>query len=101
MRVHVLAAVLVTALALCLGVSGGELACLLLAMGMVMAAEAMNTAVERLCDFAQKSPNQLIGTIKDIAAGSVLLSAVFAAAAGAVVFLPRLFRLAEYIQRII
>jgi len=101
MRVHVLAAVLVTVLALCLGVSRGEFACLLLAMGMVMAAEAMNTAVERLCDFIQKSPNQLIGTIKDIAAGSVLLAAVFAAAVGVAVFLPHLFRLIQFIQRII
>ena len=57
-------------------------------MGMVTAAEAMNTAVERLCDFIEEGHNPRIGIIKDIAAGAVLLAAVFAAAVGIVVFLP-------------
>lgn len=88
MRVHLVAAAAVVVAAACLGVSWGEWACLLLAMGMVTAAEAMNTAVERLCDFIEEGHNPRIGIIKDIAAGAVLLAAVFAAAVGIVVFLP-------------
>ncbi len=97
MRVHFAVAAAVAVLALCLKVSGGELACLLLAMGMVMAAEAMNTAVERLCDFVEESHNDRIGMIKDIAAGAVLLSAIFAAAVGVVVFLPHFIELIQLI----
>ena len=43
----------------------------------------------------------MIGKIKDIAAGAVLLAAVFAAAVGAVVFLPRLLGCIEMLQRYI
>ena len=38
-----------------------------------------------LCDFAQKSYNRFIGRTKDIAAGAVLVSAVFAAFVGVTV----------------
>ena len=101
MRVHAVVAAAVVALGLCLRVSRGELACLLLAIGMVTAAEAMNTAIERLCDFVEEARDHRIGLIKDIAAGGVLLCALFAAAAGAVVFLPHLWRLIQLIQRMI
>ena len=47
-----------------------------------IAAEAFNTAIEMLCDYAQKSYNPLIGKTKDIAAGAVLVCAVFAAFVG-------------------
>ena len=60
---------------------------LLVAMGVVTCAETMNTSIEKLCDFAQKRHSRIIGNIKDLAAGAVLLSAVFAALAGGVVLL--------------
>ena len=85
--------------AACLRVSGAEWACLLLAMGMVTAAEALNTAIERLCDFVEEGRNPQIGMIKDIAAGAVLLAALFAAAVGAAVFLPRILGCVEALQR--
>ncbi len=101
MRVHLGACVLVVLLAAWLGVGREEWACLLLAMGMVTAAEAVNTAIEGLCDFIEEGHNARIGKIKDIAAGAVLLAAVFAAAVGAVVFLPRLLGCIEMLQRYI
>ena len=101
MRVHLGACVLVVLLAAWLGVGRAEWACLLLAMGMVTAAEAVNTAIEGLCDFIEEGHNAQIGKIKDIAAGAVLLAAVFAAAVGAVVFLPRLLVCIEMLQRYI
>lgn len=82
MRIHALACGYVLFFALQIGVSQGELAVLLLAMGMVTAAEALNTAVEKLCDFTEPKQDWRIGFVKDIAAGGVVLSAVFAALAG-------------------
>lgn len=99
MRVHLGAAAAVVLVGACLRVSGAEWACLLLAMGMVTAAEALNTAIERLCDFVEEGQNPQIGMIKDIAAGGVLLAALFAAAVGAVVFLPRILGCVEALQR--
>ena len=94
MRIHLAACVFVLFLGVALPLTRGERACLLLAMGAVTAAEAMNTAVERLCDFVQKRRSPLIGAVKDIAAGSVLLAALFAAGVGAVVLVrPELWQL--------
>lgn len=44
-------------------------------IGLVTAFEALNTALENLCDAVTKSQNPLIKTAKDCAAGAVLLSA--------------------------
>ena len=69
MRIHVTAAVYVLFFARFLGVSRGEYAALLLAVALVITAEGFNTAIEMLCDYAQKSYNRFIGRTKDIAAG--------------------------------
>ena len=58
MRIHLVMAVYVLFFASQLSLSRGEMACLVLAIGAVMAAEALNTAVEKLCDFAQKNQNR-------------------------------------------
>ncbi len=88
MRIHVTAAVYVLFFA-SLGVSRGEFAALL-AVAVVITAEGFNTAIEMLCDYAQKSYNRFIGRTKDIAAGAVLISAVFAAFVGiAVLWRPK------------
>ena len=46
----------------------------------------MNTALERLCDKVCPEKDDLIKKCKDIAAGAVLVSAIFAAAIGVVLF---------------
>lgn len=85
MRIHVTAAVYVLFFSRFLGVTRGEYAALLLAVALVITAEGFNTAIEILCDFTQKSYNRFIGRTKDIAAGAVLVSAVFAAFVGVTV----------------
>ncbi len=94
MRIHLVMCVYVLFFASQLSLSRGELACLLLAIGGVMTAETLNTAVEKLCDFNQKNLNRYIRVIKDMAAGAVLLSAIAALLVGVVVlFRPELWRL--------
>lgn len=84
-RIHLTAAAYVLFFAPRLGVSRAEFAVLCLAIALVIAAETFNTALEMLCDYAQKSYNRFIGTTKDIAAGAVLICAVFAAFVGVAV----------------
>ncbi len=94
MRIHLTACAFVLYFASQLSLSRGEMACLLLAIGMVMSAELLNTAVEKLCDFNQKSQNRYIRVIKDMAAGAVLLAAVAALLVGVVIlFRPELWKL--------
>lgn len=85
MRVHLVAALYVLFFAPFLGVTRAEYAVLLFAVALVISAEGFNTAIEMLCDYAQKSYNPFIGKTKDIAAGAVLICAGFAAIIGFVV----------------
>ena len=87
MRIHLSVACYVLFFGFRMGLSRGELACLAVTVGAVMSAEAMNTAVEKLCDFAENRRNPHIRVIKDIAAGAVLLCALAAVAAGVFLFL--------------
>ncbi len=94
MRIHVTVCGYVLFFAFRLGLDRTEMACLFLTIGAVMAAEAMNTAVEKLCDFTEKRRNPHIHKIKDAAAGAVLLTAVAAVLVGAaVLFRPELWQL--------
>ena len=89
-RIHLLAACLVAVLALWLGVSGGQLAALVIAVGLVLVSEAFNTAVEYTVDLASPQLQPLAKTAKDVSAAGVLLAALTALAVGLVVLGPRL-----------
>lgn len=82
MRIHVAATFYVITAALLTGVTGAEMAVLLLAIGMVMALEMVNTAIEKLCDFTEKGYSKNIKLIKDISAGAVLIVAIISIAVG-------------------
>ncbi len=92
MRVHLTACVYVLFFSSRLELTRGEMACLALTIGGVMAMETMNTAVEKLCDFNQKHLNPRIRVVKDLAAGAVLLCALAAVLVGVVIlFRPQLW----------
>lgn len=86
MRVHLTACCYVLFFAVRMSLTRAEIAVLAVTVGAVMSAEAMNTAVEKLCDFAERHLNPYIRVIKDIAAGAVLLCALAAIVVGAAVF---------------
>lgn len=84
MRIHTCAAAYVLFFAPFLGVSRGEYAVLLVIIAVMITSEAFNTAIENLCDFACLKQNRFIGTTKDISAGAVFISALFAVCIGVV-----------------
>lgn len=95
MRVHALIALLVLAAALVLGVSRFEAVALLLAIGFVMVAELINTAIEAAVDLVTSEIRPLARIAKDVAAGAVLIAAITSVFVGAVIFFPRLSDLAD------
>jgi len=66
---------------------------LILAIGSVISAEVMNSAIETVVDMVQPNYHPLAGMAKDIAAGAVLVTAIQAAVIGMIVFAPSLLRL--------
>ncbi|KJS15325.1 MAG: hypothetical protein VR69_14000 [Peptococcaceae bacterium BRH_c4b] len=90
MKIHYAVAVAVLAAACGLGIKGTELAMLIFAIALVIVAEMINTAIEAAIDTVVKEYNPQAGAAKDIAAGAVLLAAVFSVIIGLLIFYPHL-----------
>lgn len=91
MRVHVALAVAVVAATTWLDLPASGAAMLVLAVGAVLAAELMNTAVECAVDLrVGRRDDALAGRAKDLAAAAVLVTAAAAAAVGLLVLGPPL-----------
>lgn len=63
----------------------------LLAIGLVMGIEGVNTAIEKIADYIQPSYDVKIGLIKDISAGAVMIASLMASAVGCIIYLPKIF----------
>ena len=90
--IHAAATLLVLVLGLACRVSRQDWALLALAIGLVWAMEALNTAIELLADEVSLEQRARIGRAKDVAAFAVLAAALAAVAIGLLVFWPHLFR---------
>jgi diacylglycerol kinase (ATP) len=61
----------------------------ILAFGLVLGVESLNTAVEKIADFIHPEYHERIGFIKDIAAGAVMFAALAAMAIGLLIYVPK------------
>ena len=84
-KVHLLIAGLVIPVGLWLRLTRVEWAVVLTQIGLVWAAEAINTALEKLCDFVSPGLHPQIKAIKDMASGAVLILAIGAVVVGVIV----------------
>ena len=92
-RIHLLAGGVVVILGRWLQINANEWLAVVLAMGVVMGAEALNTALELVVDLVQPEWHALARDAKDVAAAGVLICSLAALAVGVVVFGPRLWAL--------
>ena len=92
-KIHLVIAFIVIVVGLLLGLSTVEWAIIVLTIGYVLFAEMVNTTIERMMDFIMPDFNPVVGMIKDIAAGAVLLSALIAVIIGAIIFTPKIVQL--------
>lgn len=92
-QIHILAALIVIFLGFYLVLTKIEWILVLLCIALVMVAEVFNTAIEKFVDIISPDFNSKAGKIKDIAAGGVLIAAVFAAIIGFIIFLPKILSL--------
>lgn len=76
-RIHICATIYVTIFATIAKLSVEKLAILALCFAIMMSAELMNTAIERLCDRDPRGYNGMIRDAKDIAAAGVFICALF------------------------
>ena len=94
-RLHLLAMVVALAIGLYSGISLPSWGIVILAIGVVLAAELFNTALERLGDgLAGGSYNEFVKRAKDLSAAAVLVTAAAALAVGII------FLLVPFVQKV-
>jgi diacylglycerol kinase len=93
MKIQLLVAIITMGIAFLLGVNRMEWTFLMIAIFMVLSAETFNTAIERTVDLITEDKQPLAKLAKDLAAGTVLLTAINAVVIGILVFGPYLIRL--------
>lgn len=91
--IHSLAVVVVVIAGFFFKLDAIEWGLVVLAIGLVLTAEMINTAIEWLMDLVSPGYSEKAGLIKDVAAGAVLIAAVISVIIGAMVFLPKLLNL--------
>lgn len=89
-RIHMFFTAAVLLLAFVLKISRPEFCILILIIGAVWSAEAMNSAVERVVDLVTLDKRPLAKAAKDLAAGAVLLLAISSVLIGLIIFLPKI-----------
>ena len=92
-RIHLVVSVVVIALAAFFNLSRIEFAAIIGAIALVLVTEMINTAIERIVDNLTTERNENAKIAKDVAAGAVFVSAIFAAIVGFVVFAPRVLEI--------
>jgi len=92
-RFHLLAAIGVLLAGIGFDVDLKEWALIALAIGGVWAAEAFNTALEKMCDLVSSDVHPQIKAIKDLAAAGVLIMAGVALVIGVLIFGEKIIRL--------
>ena len=89
-RIQIACGVVAIIAAWFLGVSQMDFLIIILLIGFVLSAEALNTALEEFCDMVQRNPDPHIAKIKDLAAAAVLIASFTALVIGAAIFIPHL-----------
>lgn len=88
LKIHLVAALSVMALAYWVEVTTLEWCVLLMLIGLVIAAELFNTAIENMIDLITTEHHPLAGKVKDIAAAAVFVLAGISVIVGFIIFAP-------------
>jgi diacylglycerol kinase (ATP) len=81
---------LATLLGLYFNISGTEWAIQTIVIGLVLVAEAVNTAIEEVADFIHPEFHEKIGLIKDIAAGAPSFAAFTSLIVAGIIYVPKI-----------
>lgn len=96
-KIHLSVGIITILLACFLELTQFEWIAIIICISLVLGAEMINHAIEKLCDEVTTNWNKNIKTIKDIAAGVVLLQAIVSVIIGLIIFVPKIIILAEKI----
>ena len=89
-KAQVFMAIIVTIMGFFFDISNVEWMLQFLAIGIVLVAEALNTAVEKMADFVHPDFHIKIGFIKDIAAGAPTFAGIISLILAGFIYIPKI-----------
>ena len=89
-QIQIIAAVVVIIFSFLLNISKTEFLFLILIIACVLTTEAINTAIEELCDHVTPEHHFRIGKIKDISSGASGIIGIAALVIGLMIFIPHI-----------
>ena len=92
-KIDIVAAILVVVCGFVFKINITEWLICLILIALVISAELMNTAIEAVVDMYTREKNPLAKKAKDIAAGSVLITAIMSAVIGGIIFIPKFLKI--------
>ena len=92
-RILTLCAIATLILSFLLQISRTDFLLVVLTIGAMLSVEALNTAIEEICDHVTPEQHARIGKIKDIASGAAFIMWCAALLAGLTIFTPYVLRL--------
>ncbi|WP_345239738.1 diacylglycerol kinase family protein [Pontibacillus salipaludis] len=90
-RIHLSVSTIVVLAGLFFDLAAWEWVAVITIMAMVIILEMINSVIERIMDFLSPEQHPLVGEIKDISAGAVLVAALASVIIACIIFLPKLF----------
>lgn len=93
LRFHFLVTLFIVIIGFIFKLNRFEWMSILIVIGLVIQAELLNTAIEKLLDYTKPEIHPKAKIIKDMAAGAVLTASIIAAIVGIIIFLPKLLLL--------
>ena len=82
-------AIIMTVIGFLMQISATEWMFQIIAFGLILVAESLNTAIEKMADFIHPEYHKQIGHIKDISAGAVFFAAIIAVIIGLIIYVPK------------
>jgi diacylglycerol kinase (ATP) len=90
-KIQFVIAILMTIAGFYFKISSTEWTIQILAIGLVMSIEGLNTAIEAIADFMHPERHEKIGFLKDVAAGAVFIASIAAVIIGCIIYYPKIF----------
>jgi undecaprenol kinase/diacylglycerol kinase (ATP) len=91
LKIHLLAVILISVVGFYFEFTYSDWGLIVLAIGLVMGMEVMNSSIEELVNFVSPEKRKEAGRIKDIAAGAVLVTAGAALVLGLIIIFSKLY----------
>jgi diacylglycerol kinase len=91
--IHIFITLCVVAAGFLLKITISEWIAVIFCIGVVIALEMVNSAIENIADFVSPERHAMIKKIKDLSAGAVFVGAIASAIIGLIIFLPKIMAL--------